>query len=290
MRDSSWSSPPRSLSVLLVHLLQQVELLPLHAARQVLVVDVLDDVLGVGPRVVDVRALVDAGQEAVAPQLRADDRLARAEHHVAGQVLVLRAQAVGEPGAHAGPRRLRFAGVHHQQRRLVVGRVGVHRADDANVVDARGRRSGYSSLTSMPLWPCLSNLNGDGNRPPPLARSVESCASGRVPLYFSRARLGVEGVHLRGAAVHEQEDDALGRRLEHRRPGGERIVGRLRLGSQQAFAGQHGGQAQRAEAAADPAEHVTTGDAKVRWDEHDGGPQVCGERGIRSPGLAVSPS
>ena len=39
--------------------------------------------------VVDVRALVDAGQEAVAPQLRADHRLAGAEDDEAGQVLVL---------------------------------------------------------------------------------------------------------------------------------------------------------------------------------------------------------
>ena len=64
--------------------------------------------------VVDVRALVDAGQEAVAPQLRADDRLAGAEHDEAGQVLVLGAQAVGQPRAQAGPDRLHVAGVHHQ--------------------------------------------------------------------------------------------------------------------------------------------------------------------------------
>ena len=90
-------------------------------------------------RVVDVRALVDAGQEAVAPQLRADDRLAGTEDDEAGQVLVLGAQAVGQPGTHARPNRLHVAGVHHQQARLVIGIVGVHRADDADVVDAACR-------------------------------------------------------------------------------------------------------------------------------------------------------
>ena len=45
-------------------------------------------------------------------------------------------EAVGQPGAHARPDRLHVAAVHHQQRRLVIGDVGVHRADDADVVDA----------------------------------------------------------------------------------------------------------------------------------------------------------
>ena len=39
-----------------------------------------------------------------------------------------------------------------QQARLVIGIVGVHRAEDADVVDAAADL-GKSSLTSMPLWP-----------------------------------------------------------------------------------------------------------------------------------------
>ena len=73
-----------------------------------------------GSRLLDVAALVDAGQEAVAPQRRADDRLAGAQHDEAGQVLVLGAQAVGEPGPHARADRLRVAAGHQQQARLVV--------------------------------------------------------------------------------------------------------------------------------------------------------------------------
>ena len=149
-------------------------------------------VLRVDRLVVDVRALVDGRQEAVAPQLRADDRLAGAEHDEAGQVLVLGAQAVGQPRAQARPDRLHVAGVHQQQGALVGGAVGVHRADDAEVVDARWPTSGNSSLTSMPLWPCLRNLNGDASacavaRRPAVGR-VLAVAACRGPAWGRRCR------------------------------------------------------------------------------------------------------
>ena len=83
----------------------------------------------------------------------------------AGQVLVLGAQAVGDPRAHARPRQRALAAVHQQQRRLVVRDVGVHRADDADVVDARSPSCGSSSLTSMPLWPYFAKLERRGSRP-----------------------------------------------------------------------------------------------------------------------------
>ncbi len=105
---------------------------------QVGIADIGQHAFRVEPAVVDVRALENAGQEAVAPQLRADDRLARAHDDEAGQVLVLGAQAVEEPGTHGRADRLRVAAGHHEQRRLMVGRVGVHGADDADVVDASG--------------------------------------------------------------------------------------------------------------------------------------------------------
>ena len=97
-----------------VHALQQIELPALLAARKVFVADVGNDRVRVDRRVVDVRALVNARQEAVAPQLRADDRLAGAEHDEAGQVLILGAEGVGQPGAHAGADRLHVAAVHEQ--------------------------------------------------------------------------------------------------------------------------------------------------------------------------------
>ena len=152
----------------------------------------------------------------------------------------------------------------------MIGRVGVHRADDADVVDALGRRAGYSSLTSMPLWPCLENLNGDGSRPPPLARSVDSSAPGGcVPVVLFQGRLGVEGVDLRGAAVHEQEDDALGLGAKSGALGASGLSAALRGGSEETFAGEHRRQTQGAETAADFAQRLPAVHWLLRWKEHD---------------------
>ena len=67
---------------------------------------------------------------------------ARADDDEAGQVLVLAAQAVEQPRAEAGPRKRLLARVHLQAGAVVVDVVGDHRADDADVVDAAGRRWG----------------------------------------------------------------------------------------------------------------------------------------------------
>ena len=125
---------------------------------------------------IDVRALIDAGQKAGLPVLRFLDRIAAGAHgDERRQILVLRAQAVSEPRAHAGADQPGLAAIHQQQRRLVIRHVGVHRADDADVVDALAT-CGNISLTSMPLWPYFWNLNGEGNAAP-VFRSVGRLAS-----------------------------------------------------------------------------------------------------------------
>ena len=93
---------------------------------------------------VELDALVLAGQEAAVP-LPGRDRLRAAaagrvggHHDEAGQVVALAAQAVGDPRAHARPALDRRARVHERVRRVVVDLVGVHRADDAEVVGMAG--------------------------------------------------------------------------------------------------------------------------------------------------------
>ena len=62
----------------------------------------------------------------------------------------------------------------------------------------------------MPLLPYFLNVNGDFSRLPVL-RSVFRLPGGHgLAVILSEHRLGVEGVHLRRAAVEEQEDDVLG--------------------------------------------------------------------------------
>ena len=69
---------------------------------------------------------------------------------------------------------------------------------------------GKISLTSMPLCPCRSNRNGDRIRLPVL-RSVRRLPPGkRLAVILVEHRLGVEGIDLRHAAIHEQKDHALG--------------------------------------------------------------------------------
>src|SRR5262249_36417127 len=73
-----------------------------------------------------------------------------------------------------------------------------------------------------------------------------------------QARLGVEGVHLRRAAIHVEEEDALGLGLEVRLLGGQRVLVARRLGGRGALT-EEGGQGDGAEAVGAAQEHVTAG-------------------------------
>ncbi len=223
--------------------------------------------------VVDVGALVDAGEEAVAPQLRPDHGFAGTEDDVAGQVLVVRAEGVGQPGAQAGPDRLHVARVHHQQARLVVGVVGVHRANDADVIDALGHL-GVQLADLDAALAVLLGLERRGHQlaDPGPAGLLEQSIGHRLTVQLFQARLGVEGIDVRRTAVHEQEDHPFGPGGKVRSPWSQRIDGRFRCrsGSNQTGVGQDRGQAQSAKPAADPTEHLTTrqdaGTGGGRWE------------------------
>ena len=105
MRASRAASSCRGLRVARVELLEQVELLALLAAATMRSLRMCSiSLLDLGVLRVDVGALVDAGQEAGLPVLRLLDRVAAGAHgDEAGQVLVLAAQAVGDPRAEARP-------------------------------------------------------------------------------------------------------------------------------------------------------------------------------------------
>ena len=122
-----------------VQLAQEVELAALGLRADGVVLDVRDQLLDLAVPAVDVGALEDAGQERRLPVLRLGDREPAGAHHdEARQVLVLRPQAVEHPRADARPRLPRLAAVHQHQRRLMIGDVGVHRADHADLVDHLG--------------------------------------------------------------------------------------------------------------------------------------------------------
>ena len=158
------------------------------AASRWRLVDVADDPFGVDRLVVDVRALVDARQEAVAPQLRADDRLAGAEDDEAGQVLVLGAQAVGQPRAQA---RAGSAACCPSSSSAATARGSGCRCASSGSRRCRRcsrRPAGYSSLTSMPLWPCFANVNGERHQlAAACCRPVLTDVGGRLAVVLRRA-------------------------------------------------------------------------------------------------------
>ena len=96
--------------------------------------------IGSGP-VQQRHALVSAWAGSRCPTADRRRAAARAglQHDEAGQVVRLAADAVGEPGAHAGPAEAAGAGVDEQLGRAVVEDVGRHALDDAHVVDDRGQ-------------------------------------------------------------------------------------------------------------------------------------------------------
>ena len=193
---------------------------------ELLIANELDQLAGLGLVVRYVGSLIDAGQEARAPQLRPHHRQTRAEHDEARQVLVLRAQTVGEPGSHGRAAGELIAGVHHEQRRFVVRAVRVHGADDADIVDALAQiREDLADLDAA-----LSEffeLEGRLEQVTRLALGFQIGCGHGLAVILGQHRLGVESVHLRGPAIEEQEDHSLGFGSEMRGLHFERVAGEL---------------------------------------------------------------
>jgi hypothetical protein len=117
--------------------------------------------------------------------------------------------------------------MHLEQRRLVIGHIRMHRANDAAVID-----------DARDVWERLADVD------PALAvfrkrewRRNESAAFGLLEqltgrllsLILSQRRLGIECIHMRRTAIHEEEDDALRTRCEMRRTCGRRTGGQKRI-------------------------------------------------------------
>jgi hypothetical protein len=99
--------------------------------------------------------------------------------------------------------------VHLQQRRLVIGRVGVHRADDAALVDHLLEvRERFGDLDARPA--ALLELQRRRKEAGAPGRLLVALGVGLLAGIFRQRRLGIEGVEVARAAVHEQEDGTLG--------------------------------------------------------------------------------
>ena len=174
---------------------------------------------------IDERALVDRRQEAVAEHVHPAQRdAAAAEHHEPGQVLVLGAQPVGHPGAHAREAVERHAGVEVEVRLRMLHERRRHRANDRELVgdgpDVRKQRADRNA--ALPVTRELPRARQD------VAILVEHRPLGLERHRFARLgrqpRLRVERVDVREAAGHVAEDDILHLRREVGRFRGERPV------------------------------------------------------------------
>ena len=172
------------------------------------------------------RALEAGRHVAARPVLGAADRPAgRIEHdHEAGQVLVDAAEAVVHPRAETRVAGEDFARVHLQHGRAVNGRIGRHRVKKGDVVHA-GRQVGEEVADPLAALAVLLELplRPDDAALVLLAAAAEGLDGDGLAVEVVELRLVVEGVDVRRAAVHEEEDDALGLGRQRRRLRRERV-------------------------------------------------------------------
>ena len=180
----------------------------------------------------ELHSLVAARQEARAPQARQQALSSRplagyrVQHYEGWQVAVGAAETVVHPRAHARAARQLAAGLKERDRRIVIDRFGMHRADQADVVDNR-RRMRHQFAQGNPALPMSLErvLRGHGLK----ARLMGDHPGHALPLEHRfwnvlakailQQRLVVEQVQVRRTAGLEQEDDPLrlGREVRKRR-------------------------------------------------------------------------
>ena len=190
--------------VVAVERLNEIELTPLVRWGKMLAADVRNGGLGKILAIdADGRAFVNGRQK----RRRIDGRLGGAQADHAGQILILRAEAVSDPGAHARATAEPFACVQLQEGLRMVAGVRVHAVDHAKFVRVLG---GLGQQF--------------GNPEAAVAVSLEIKYRTRMRR-LRDLRFIVESVQMRWAAGHAQEDHALGAGGQWRGLGRERIGG-----------------------------------------------------------------
>ena len=175
-------------------------------------------------------ALIARRQEPARPQPR-EERLIgvdgvrlREEHDERRQVLVLAAEPVTEPRAHARTARLLKAGLDERDRRIVIDRFRVHRLDDGDVVHdlCRVRKQFADPRARLTVLRELERrLRDQQLRLPHRLRDALPLPNGirnLCALQLHERGLVVKCLELRRTAGLMQEDDALRLRREVRQP------------------------------------------------------------------------
>ena len=190
-------------------------------------------------------------QEASAPARRAPlgRALGLCHHHKCGQFVAFGPEAVGDPAPQTGETHDHAPGIHLVHRRGMDHAVGITRPDLRDVisvwVEMRDQVGHIHPRLAVPA-PLAVAAQAERVGLEELAVDLAEARGQGLRVEPVQERLGVEEIHLAGAAGHEQEDAALGLRREMPGPGGER-AGRF---AGTAFTREQISQTEQSEAAA----------------------------------------
>src|SRR5438093_4999538 len=127
---------------------EKIELFALLLVSELWIFDVGEELVDAHVRCDHAGSLELRRKKAIAPQCGADDDFrAGPQDDIARKILVFGAETVQKPGTHRWADGLDIAGVHLNERGLMVRHVGSHRADHTAVVDhLADMRKSYADL------------------------------------------------------------------------------------------------------------------------------------------------
>ena len=105
----------------------------------------------------------------------------------------------------------------------MIGDVGVHRADDAEVIGPV-TDLGEDLAHFQAALPATAKFERRAHQAARLALGLRRTARHRLPVIARQHRFGIERIHLRHAAIHEEKNDALDLGREVRLFRGERVI------------------------------------------------------------------
>ena len=167
---------------------------------------------------------MSAGEKIAPPHLIAGIGGLRGDDDERREIAVFRSQAIAHPRAEARPGEGKGAGVDAEGRLVVIGMVGLHRADHAQIIDTLAHprkqladlRSRLPMRGELPLRAFEKHLKG---ALPPLELRHRDC----LPGIGDEPRLRIPRFDMRHPATHVEEDHPLGPGGEVGGTGGERI-------------------------------------------------------------------
>ncbi len=198
-------------------------------------------------------ALVAGRQEVGVPHLEPVVRVPGRQDDERRQRQVERAQAVADPRPQAGHRDRDRAGQHAERRRRMAGRIAVDRLQEAKLVRHRADLVEKLADHLAAFAPGAERIR----RAQQLLVSLDD----RLVVVPLEHRLVVEGVQVRQATGHEEDDQVLGPRGEVAGPGGQRMPAAQLGGHRQPAVQAQAARDRRAgDAAGSPGQEITAMD------------------------------